>query len=256
MAFETITQLVRSLAGDGSRSGQLREDPLGLAARHGLGPRGVAALTGVDRFFQTEKPILQASVRRVARVFSPPPQVLIPVEPGTKSTLVASSDTGTLLPGPNTGSFSATGTVSHTVLAPAPATPGPKGPAAPGPAVPGGPIAPGIPSGPTGPVPFAPGPMMPGGPSPWGPIPPAGPIPMGPSPYGPGGPGVPGPFPSPSPSGPEGPSPYGPGALTAACAGCGCEAAVVAINALVAATSQASLTAIAAIAAQSRRSHG
>jgi hypothetical protein len=233
--FETITQLVRSLAGDVSRSGQLREDPLGLAAHHGLGPPGVAALTDVDRFFQTEKPILQASVRPVPRALGLPPQAFIPLEPGTKSTLVASSDTGTLLPGPNTGSFSATGTVSHTVLAPAPATPAPNGPV-----VPGRPTGPGIPSGPGGP-----GPVL-------GPIPPAGPIPIPPSPFVPGGP-----FQGPAPYG-QGPDAAGPGAMTipAACAGCGCEAAVVAINALVAATAQASLTAIAAIAAQSRRSHG
>ena len=251
MAFETITQLVRSLAGGESRSDQLREDPVGLAARHGLGPPGVAALVDVDRFFQTEKPILQASVRTAARALSPPPRLLIPVEPGTKSTLIASSDTGTLLPGPNTGSFSATGTVSHTVLAPAPA-----GPAAPtGPSAPGGPISPSAPTGPAGPVPFAPG-----GPGPRGPIPPAGPSPMAPSPFAPGGPGPQGP---PPPLGPQGPIPYGwgpgpAGAMMAqtASAGCGCEAAVVAINALVAATSQASLTAIAAIAAQSRRPHG
>jgi hypothetical protein len=257
MASKNVVNLVRSLAHDSASSRLLRVDPEQLAVRHRLGPPAVAALRDVDRFFESEKPILQQSVRRRAAAIPAPPRP--PLRDLTlNQALSASSDTGTLLPGPNTGTFSATSSGSGTALAPALPVP-----AAPAPAAP---LAPAMPAAPLAPATAPPWPPYP----PAAPIPAAQPIPAAPAtPFVAPVPSAPLPYPfSPGWAPAGGPTPTLPPAIFAPAGGwplpaptmpaasgqngCGCEAAVVAIMGLVSATAQTSITAIAAIAAKSR----
>ncbi len=159
---------VRHLIGKASRSPDavalLQHDPEMLGETLGLDPQQVAALRSADRFFETEKPILDRpqaieaaadSVAIAAALQQPPPT----------TPLTVSTDTGTLLTGPNTGTYtlSSSATTTGTTSGQPPTTPRPP---APGPVATPAPAAP-IPAGPLGPV----GPMGPVAPAPGGPVP-------------------------------------------------------------------------------------
>jgi hypothetical protein len=280
--LSNVAKFVSGLARDAEAVVALRNKPEQLAAELGLSKTATAALTDVDRFFHTEKPILQAPGQPIRAVkvpstspTSPAPTPIIEAEraqspsPGVRvaqaipiqapkvetvappapltaleqlalrTPLTASADTGSLLPGPNTGTFTASGSVSGSLsgVAPSPGYP------APGPAIPPAPQvgpAPRLP-------PVAPRPPIPAPRPPFGPVGPATPIPA--TPMAPPTPVFPWAPPSQQPCEPQIPLAAWAGPRGAACAGA-CDAAIVAINALVASTAQASLTAIAAIAAQ------
>ena len=230
MVSNGVISLVKGLARDGESSRLLRADPERLAAKHRLGAPAVAALNDADRFFKTEKPILQ----RAKALPLPPRLSAAPLQ--VRTFVAASSDTGTLLPGPDTGTYSATNSGTGTVLAPA----------LPAPSVPASPAAPLAPAAPIAPA------------MPWSPAPaiaPASPLLITPLP------GMPQIAPGGRPSTGQLEQPPWAAALAAAGlpagpANCSCTAAIVAITGLVSATTQASLTAIAAIAAQTRTRHG
>ena len=172
-----VRKLVEAVAHDQSALEDLRSDPATLAHSLNLSAGHLAALRSAERFFDTEAPIPDRSggtptsaspKRRETAVFTP--------DPGIASPLVASADTGTLLTGPLTGTFtifSSATAAADTVAAPVPApqpsgTPAggvPSAPATPGgPVTPGGPTTPGGTTTPTAPV-FPAGPVTPAGPA-------------------------------------------------------------------------------------------
>lgn len=229
MATRKVADLVRGLAQEPDVARALRTDALALTRRFGLSPGDRAALGDADRFFKTEQPITTAvkPARAAAPVAADAAPRLVPAAGvrgplprpvGLAAAFTASADTGTLLPGPDTGTFSdpLTGTAPATPApgpAPAPA-PAPGVPAAPGP-------APSAPAVPAGPAPGSPGPAIPGWPPGW------------PQP-------VPGPWPA------QG----GPARVALPCgnpAQCNQEA-IVAIVAMANATSQTAIAAITALA--------
>lgn len=249
MALERIANVVRTIARDGAAARALSADPEQLASRLGLGRQDVAALRSADRFFRSEKPILDSAP-------SPRPFVAPPGQRATvrmlAASIVASADTGTLLPGPNTGTLTNSGysasAVSPAMPAPAPAPP-PVPPETPAP-------APRMPA-PMQPAPLHPAPMQPAPMQPVLPRAPAPGMPFCPAPAR--GPMVP-------PSGPApGPLPYPMPAATLfqptmpvmeMPASCCCNAAVLALVGVVATTAQTAQTAIVGIAAQACRGGG
>ncbi|MCW2491274.1 MAG: hypothetical protein JWN47_638, partial [Frankiales bacterium] len=147
MPLNAVAGLVHGLSRNESEVVALRQDPARLVALHGLGGDAERALNDADRFFRTEKPIPQrlavASVMRPATVLPTANRSVLL----SHAALTASSDTGTLLPGPNTGTYIAssgtsTGTGTSTAPAPAPRrtpTPAPVAAPSPGRPAPGGP---------------------------------------------------------------------------------------------------------------------
>ncbi len=276
MGLKSVADLVRGLSRDEDAIAALRHDPSGLAARFGLKPAARDALGDADRFFRTEKPILQRAVAQAAQRPrtqarpGPTGQAVRAKMAAVAAPLAASSDTGTLLPGPNTGTFvdsGGTATVGppSPVPTPAPAvapTPAPGAGPTPAPA----PIAQPVPSpAPTTPAPSPFGPATPQilpatpipGPAPGWPVPvqpwqpPPTPQSVTPAPFAPSPaqwlppvqpqPCPPPPFHVPVPN-------QGMGAQC-----CGCETSVVAMVAMVNTTAQ---TAIAAITAMAQRRGG
>ncbi len=235
-----IRDVVAAVVASDAALRDLREDPVAFGRALNLTREHVTALRSADRFFEKEQPItdrsgpVAAQPRVATRAFGPAPLSVTGV--------TVTADSGTLLTGPVTGTYTIISSASAT------ATPVPGIP-------PGGPMGPGTPSGPVGPVAPA-GPQGPAGPL--GPVTPSGPVwpagPMGPgTPMWPGSPVAPcGPA---APAGPAGPGePCGPGLagapFTHGCAHGACEAAIVAIVANVSATANAAITAIVAIAQQ------
>jgi hypothetical protein len=237
MVVEHVAELVRTIARESGASRALRADPERLGARLGLDRAEVAALRSADRFFRTEKPILD--LPRPPRPFVAPPEQRARAVAAAAASIAVSADTGTLLPGPDTGTLTDSGLPATASLTVGP----PQAPAVP-PIVPQTPFpmpAPGV-----GPMPMAPAPFMPQVPGqPAAPLLPGIPYP---APFAGPAPGV---FPGPAPSFPAAP----PG-MPALPPGCCCEAAVVALVGLVSTTAQAAHTAIVAISAQARQGRG
>jgi hypothetical protein len=239
MPLNAIATLVAGLSRDAGDVQTLRSDPAALATQYGLGGQSVRALTSADRFFKTEKPIMQRSPIAAAAVRTTPQVAVGAQRMAAKAPLAASADTGTLLPGPNTGTFTASGGTasgSATGISPSPSPTSPAPGAQPGPAI--------APAPRTSPQPPVPGPMV--APQRY-PTTPTGPVHI---PWPPAG--IPSPLPpapayAPTSALPQ--LPRHPG--TGQCC-CSCEASVVAITAMVNATAQAALTAITAIAHQQR----
>ncbi len=263
MGLKSVSDLVRGLSRDEDAIATLRHDPSALAARFGLKPAARDALGDADRFFQTEKPILQrAAAQTVQRPKTQERQAVHARLAAVAPPLAASSDTGTLLPGPNTGTFVDSGGTA-TVGPPSPVpTPAP----APGPTPSPAPITQPFPA--PAPAPIAQPVPAPAPPTPTLPIQPATP-PIGPAPGWP----VPAQpwLPPPTPQAPVMPTPYAPApwppapamqpqpcppppvhvpipaqGMGAQC--CGCETSVVAMVAMVNTTAQTALAAIAAMA--------
>ena len=255
MPLKKVAEVVRGLSQNDAAIKTLRNDPSRLAAAFHLSEGARRGLGAADTFFKTEKPIVQ--------VAKPPPKapqkpraLQANVWPGqSPRTLVASSDTGTLLPGPNTGTFIDSGdTVSATFTAPAPVPSPPKPPVKPPAPQPGPPTVPAAPppKPPPSPVSPYPGPAPGPRPPPYVPAPP--PLPVCPPPQA--WPPVPPPGQPPQawpPVPPLGQPHYPPqsfalpGQAPGAC-GCNCEAAVAAIAAMVSNTAQAAIVAITALA--------
>lgn len=232
-----VRDVVAAVVASDAALRDLREDPVAFGRALELSPRSVSALRSADRFFEKEQPItdrsgpVAAQPRVATRAFGPAPSSVTGV--------TVTADSGTLLTGPVTGTYTIISSASATV-APVPGIPpgGPMGPG--GPAGPVGPVAPAGPQGPVGPL----GPVTPSGP-----VRPAGPVGPG-MPMWPGSPVAPR-----GPAGPAGPGePCGPGLpeapFTHGCAHGACETAIVAIVANVSVTANAAITAIVAIAQQ------
>jgi hypothetical protein len=257
MALERVATVVRTVARDGAAARALRADPEQLARRLGLGPQGASALRSADRFFRSEKPILERAAPLQPFVAPPAQRATVRL---LAASIVASADTGTLLPGPNTGSLTDSG---RSATAGQPGTPPPAVPAAPPPAP-----APALPPAPAAPAMPAPAPGMPApiGPAPFQPAQPQAPFPAlpgfpapapGPAfpPFGPSPQTLPCPSPPPFPQ----PGPVQPPAMPglAMPPGCGCCAAtVLALVGVVSTTAQTAQTAIVGIAAQACRRAG
>jgi hypothetical protein len=238
VALEKVAALVKGLARDRGAPDALRTDPARLVAKYRLTAGNHRALASADRFFKTEQPIVPKP--------TPPRRLKTRAVPAPRAgTMTASADTGTLLPGPNTGTYTSTGTISITSL------PQPPAPAAPAPGV--APTTPAAPSAPMLPIPGPAGPAPPYWvPSPYPtpyPTPYPAPCPMPyPTPYAtPVGP-APGAWPTAQPL----PylAPQMPFAAMLQNKNCCCESAVVAMTAVVSAAAQAAITAITAIASQ------
>src|SRR5690348_12199227 len=151
-----VARVVEVVAHDDAALRFLRHDPDALARELGLPGTHVEAMRSADRFFASEQPILDRPQQQLRAETRPATAALfVPVMPAP---VAVSTDTGTLLPGPDTGSFTATASVTATAP---PATP-PRGPAAPSPNVPRAPLSPPpvVPRAPTAPSPAAPFPPM------------------------------------------------------------------------------------------------
>jgi hypothetical protein len=224
--MEPVRDLVAAAAHERQLVELLRHDPEQVARRMGLGPESLAALRSADRFFETEKPILDAPAAKAA--VEPRARVLATVleTPPAPTPLTVSSDTGTLLSGPWTGAYTLTSSATATVTA----TPSPTAPA-PSPS----PVAPS--PGPQGPRPPTPAPA------------PAAPMPGIPVPGGPG-PGIA----VPAVPVPGVPVPAVPVTLPPCAHRCGAcrTAAVAAIVAEVAVTAQTAMVALTALAGGGR----
>ncbi len=108
---EKVAALVKGLSRDADSVRSLRSNPPKLVKQYRLTSAHREALADVDRFFKTEQPIVPTpSPPRVPAV-----RQRIQVLPRA-GTLSASADTGTLLPGPNTGTYTNTGTISITAM--------------------------------------------------------------------------------------------------------------------------------------------
>ena len=125
MASNPLAQLLREAARRRACSLRSETNPARLRATLGLRPNQVRALQSADEFFKTEKPVVdrispRATVAaRAVPVVKAKPVVLANPAFVAKGPLTASSDTGTLLPGPNTGSFiNGAGTGSGCAIAP------------------------------------------------------------------------------------------------------------------------------------------
>jgi hypothetical protein len=200
--MESVRHVIASAAGDPEAVALLQHDPEGLGRRLGLSPVHVDAMRTADRFFRTEKPILDRPVAaavpglgaRAVRTALEQPPLTTPV--------AVSSDTGTLLTGPTSGTYTVTSSATATSTAsgvpvtpppPVPATtpqppaPRPPAPRPPAPRPPGPPVpapqppipAPPIPQAPvlTAPIPTAPTPGVP----PSGVLVPGAPLPTAPA---------------------------------------------------------------------------
>jgi len=248
-----IQELVAAVAGDDSTLQNLRFDPASLARSLSLGPEHLAALQSAERFFASEKPILDGP----ATMPTPPPtgaalaRAILPIPPSGQE-LVAAADTGSLHTGPTTGTYtiSSSAHFADTVVVPGPPRPPP--PTTPGgPGVPSAPGGPGVPSAPVTPLPPRP-PTAPGGPV--SPVTPVSPVPG--QPAAPSCPPSPGVFRPPGEpcAGPPEPTPQAPGLVPGhrAC----CHAAITAMVSTVGTTADTALVALTAIARQRRPSGG
>ena len=173
-------QSVRHLIGAAVRSPEtvalLQHDPETLGRTLGLAPQHVSALRTADRFFETEKPILDRPLTAAAAsvadtAFQHPP----PTTP-----LTVSTDTGTLLTGPSTGTYTISSSATTTATTTGQQPPVPRAP------------APGhVPPAPAGPSPVGPvAPTRPGVPSPGGLVPGVPTITPGTTPAAPMAPGL------------------------------------------------------------------
>lgn len=239
-----IQELVAAVAGDDSTLQNLRFDPARLARSLSLGPEHLAALHSAERFFASERPILDGPDTTPAPPPTGPvrPRALLPI-PLPRQELVATPDSGTLHTGPTTG----TSTISSSAhFAEAVVVPG--SPRSPSPTTPRGPAGPSVPVAPLPPRPH---------PAPGAPVSPVAPV----SPA-PGQPSAPRRFPSPGVPSPSGepftgppelmPQAPGPAADHHAC----CHAAITAMVATVGTTADTALVALTAIARQRRYSGG
>lgn len=160
--MEPVRDLVAAAAHERQLVELLRHDPEQVARRMGLSPESLAALRSADRFFETEKPILDAPAGRAA--VEPRARVLTTAldPPPAPTPLTVSSDTGTLLSGPWTGAYTLTSSATATMTGVAsPTTPAPSpSPTAP---APGSPTStPQVPApAPAAPVPGIPAPAVP-----------------------------------------------------------------------------------------------
>lgn len=233
-----IQELVAAVAGDDSTLQNLRFDPASLARSLSLDPEHLAALHSAERFFASEKPILNdpATTPTPAPAGPGPARVILPI-PSLGQELVATADTGTLHTGPTSGTYtiSSSAAFAETVPVPGPPRPSP-------PTTPGGPAGPSAPVTPLPPRPH---------PAPGAPVSPVAPV--CPVPGQPSTPSCP-----PSPGGPSAgppertPQPPGPAADHHAC----CHAAITAMVTMVGTTADTALVALTAIARQRRPSGG
>jgi len=246
-----IQELVAAVAGDDSTLQNLRFDPASLARSLSLDPEHLAALHSAERFFASEKPILNDPTT------TPTPAPTVPVRarailpiPSLGQELVATADTGTLHTGPTSGTYTISSSAAFAGTVPVPGPPRPSPPTPPG--GPAGPSAPGGPAGPSAPVTPLPPHPAPG--APVSPVAPVGPAPGQPStPSCPPSPGVLRPPGGPSAGPPERtPQAPGPAADHHAC----CHAAITAMVTAVGATADTALVALTAIARQRRPSGG
>ncbi len=246
MVLDRVAQLVDKIARDGAVAKILRIDPARLRDELGLSDAELEALRSADAFFETEKSILEGEPKHNAQLqrhskaaarpgaaagFTPPPVAPgLPLSIVAAGPLTASSDTGTLLPGPNTGLLTdSAGSASTSTITGVPSPPAP-------------PPAPGSPQRPPAPWPGLP------------PTPPLGPAPLAPPPYPPAGPGIPGQPQAPRPNQPPCPPmlpwtcppSFAPSVPPNVCPCVGCNAAILG---MVASVSNTALTAIAAISA-------
>jgi hypothetical protein len=249
----TIQELVAAVAGDDSMLQNLRFDPAGLARSLSLGPEHLAALRSAERFFASERPILDGPPTTPA---PPPtgralPRAILPVPPSAQA-LVATLDTGTLHTGPTTGTYtiSSSAHFSDAVVVPGPPRPPPPT-TPPSPGLPPSPRGPAVPSAPVTPLPPRPHPA-PG--APVSPITPVSPAPGQPPVLScPPSPGVPRPCGEPTTGPPELTlQASGPAAGHHAC----CHTAITAMVAQVGTTADTALVALTAIARQRRSSGG
>ena len=229
--MQHVRDVVTAVVASDAALQDLRHDPAALARTLNLSGEHVAALHSADRFFETENAIAdRPGPIAPARPAGPASARVFAVAPPPATGVTVSADSGTLLPGPTSGTYTIVSSASATSTPVTGMHPG-RPPAVPG--VPGVP-APGVPSVPPGRPPSVPGiPSVPRVPSaPMGPVPPSKPsAPVVPS----------------APSCPPGSET----AFQAACGvHCGCEAAIVAVVASVSATANVAITALTAIAKQ------
>lgn len=228
--MDPVRRLIAAVSHDPAALAQLRHDSESLASALDLPAAHSDALRSADRFFDTEKPILDQPVVRSAKALAPPVAQAFTEAAPSDLAITASADTGTLLPGPDTGTYTITSSATATSTA-SPVTPG-----SPGAPAPGGPAAP---SGP-GVTPLAP----------VQPATPAGPL----APFGPAMPATPSPGAFPAglwtPSAPSVPCGTGGQPCT-----CGDAAAITAVVSAVATTANTALAAITAIVAQTQAAH-
>lgn len=216
--MQRVRDLVSAVVASEAALEDLRHDPAALARTLNLSSENILALRSADRFFETERPIVDrvgpvAPIRALATISVR----AFPAAPPPTTGITVSADSGTLQPGPTSGTYTivSSATATSTPVTVTPPGPYPSAPGVPGPGAPGVPSLPGFPSTPA--VPLAP----------------SGPI-------GPGIPSVPA---APCPPGTE--AIFPPGCRTYG----GCEtAAIVAVVANVTATANVAVTAIAAIA--------
>jgi hypothetical protein len=235
-----VRELVTAVSRDDSALRNLRFDPGALARSLNLGAGHLAALHSAERFFEAESPILDrpASDPAVPRLGNPA-EAGFAAAPPSLAGLVASAETGALLTGPTTGTYtiSSSATATGTAAAPPP-PPAPPGPVTPPPPITPPPVTPPPITPPVPPPPVTPPPVTAVPPPfPCPPVTPAGPPP------------VPA-MPCPPPAGPAlPPCPADLPALAASLSGhvC-CPVAITAMVAEVSATADAAIAALAALA--------
>jgi hypothetical protein len=132
--MDTVRRVIGTLVRETDATDLLRHRPEEIVRRLGLGPNTVEAFRTADRFFPIEKPILDqprtltTGVQAVPTASQTFRAIVLPTP------VSVSADTGTLLPGPTTGTYTisssatATATLAPTVPRP-PVTPRPPTPA-------------------------------------------------------------------------------------------------------------------------------
>ena len=111
-----VRELVAAVTRDDAALHNLRFDPAVLARTVGLDARQLSALHSAERFFATEKPIPDAAAG-VPVPAPPPPPVPGPLE-FLAASLAASADTGTLLTGPTSGTYTVSSSATATATTP------------------------------------------------------------------------------------------------------------------------------------------
>jgi hypothetical protein len=226
-----LRDVIAAVVGNDAVLHDLRHDPSAFARALNLSSEHVAALRSADRFFETEKPIPDPPPTAGVVTPRPPASVRAFLQaPPPATGLTVTADSGTLLPGPTTGTYTIISSATATEVGTRP--PAPAAPTAPAgkPSVPGVPFTPQLPSTPSAPV---------------TPRQPAVPV----VPVVPSAPQVPA-----APTGQPGPCPQVPQPVQIGFgAHSGCETAIVAIVANVSTTANTAIAAITAIA--QRRQH-
>src|SRR5437868_1919709 len=111
--MDSVRRLIAAVACNPAHLSQLQHDPYSLVRGLALSAASIGALRGVDRFFQTEKPILdQPRAQPVAPRAGQAQVIVVPPPPPTPVTVTA--DTGTLRPGPIAGTYTVTSSATAT----------------------------------------------------------------------------------------------------------------------------------------------